>query len=346
MVLPDHIAFGPEPGALIRSFLAGKSYTRIALAADENTHRLCVPLLPAELQREKILVVPAGERHKNLDTCNRIWNFLTELAFDRHSLLIVVGGGVPGDMAGFCAATYKRGIDFVLMPTTLLAQVDASTGGKLGIDFLHYKNHIGVFKEPAATLISTAFLATLPVRELRSGYAEVIKHSLIADAALWGELKAAHWQESDWLAVVRRSVETKYRIVQQDPHEKGIRKILNFGHTLGHAIESAALEQNTALLHGEAVAAGMVCEAFIASQKGISDAETAAEIARFVFAVFGRPELPADELVWRFIGQDKKNRGGTVLAAMPEKIGKAVWDVPVSADEVTAALRYCRALQM
>lgn len=346
MPLPDHIAFGANPAGLIESFLATKKYPQVAVVADENTHLHCLPLLPEAVQREKTLVVAAGEQHKNLETCTRIWNFLTELAFDRHSLLLVVGGGVLGDMAGFCAATYKRGIDFVLVPTTLLAQVDASVGGKLGIDFLHLKNHLGVFQEPAATLISPAFLASLPQQELRSGYAEVIKHSLIADRALWETLKTTPWPEADWLQVVRRSVEIKYAVVRQDPHEKGIRKILNFGHTLGHAIESAALAQNQALLHGEAVAIGMLCEAFIATKKGLLEAAAYAEIEKFLLLVFGKFNLPGDEPVWRFMGQDKKNRAGQVLAALPDGIGRATWDVPLGAAEVQDALRHYRAVQM
>jgi len=346
MVLPQHIAFGTEPGALIQTFLTGKSYTRTAVVTDENTQRCCLPLLPGALQQEKTLVLPPGERHKNLDTCVRIWNFLTALELDRHSVVVVVGGGVPGDMAGFCAATYKRGIDFVLMPTTLLAQVDASVGGKLGIDFQDHKNHIGLFREPAATLICPAFLPTLPERELRSGYAEVVKHGLIADAAFWKRLKKKPWKQQDWLEVVQHSVAIKYGIVQQDPHEKGLRKILNFGHTLGHAIESAALAGGLPLLHGEAIAIGMIGEAFIASQKGILSPHERDEIQHYLFDVFGRHALPEADLVLRFIYQDKKNRGRSIRCAVPKEIGEAVWDVEIDDGDVLAALQHHRSLQM
>lgn len=341
MALPDSFSFGTDPAQLLTRFLGTRSYSQVAVLADENTRRLCYPLIGAVLPAHHLFTLPAGEQHKTLGTCEKVWGFLTDAQLDRHALVVVVGGGVPGDLGGFCAATYKRGIDFVLMPTTLLAQVDASIGGKLGIDFRHLKNHLGVFREPAGTLICPAFLSTLPDRELRSGYAEVIKHALIADRVLWEQLTArASWQAGNWSELVPASVDIKQRVVFQDPSEKGLRKILNFGHTIGHAIESAALEEGTSLFHGEAIAIGMICESYLSTKKGLLPKASLEAITHYLRMVFGTIPLPAEERVLELIQQDKKNKGGKILAALLQEIGHAVWDVEISTHDVSDALNH------
>jgi 3-dehydroquinate synthase len=244
-------------------------------------------------------------------------------------------------MGGFCAATYKRGIDFALLPTTLLAQVDASVGGKLGIDFMNYKNHIGVFCEPAATLISPAFLKTLPERELRSGFAEVIKHCLISDKAMWDSVRSKPFKSQDWSALIQHSVNFKREVVKNDPKEKGLRKVLNFGHTVGHAVESYFLNSVNRIFHGEAIAIGMIAEAFIAWKKNLLTEAELNQITEYLRQTYSGVVLPADRRgILELMSQDKKNRGNKILMALTEGIGHAKWDVEVSLDEIGASLDY------
>jgi 3-dehydroquinate synthase len=252
---------------------------------------------------------------------------------------------VLGDLGGFCAATFKRGIDFLLMPTTLLAQVDASIGGKLGIDFLHLKNHIGLFQEPVGTFISAPFLKTLPLRELRSGFAEVVKHCLIADPTMWEKVRSRPLADQPWEELIRHSVEFKYSVIRRDPKEKGLRKILNFGHTIGHAVEGDFLASGNRIFHGEAVAIGMMMEAFIAFRKGLLAKSESDQIMSYLISVFGpfKPLGATNDLLKR-MGQDKKNQGKRILMALPEGIGKAVWDVEVNEVQIAESLDFFRSL--
>jgi 3-dehydroquinate synthase len=244
-------------------------------------------------------------------------------------------------MGGFCAATYKRGISFTLMPTTLLAQVDASIGGKLGIDFEHYKNHIGVFQQPLATLISPVFLNTLPERELRSGFAEVIKHCLIGDKAMWEVIRTKTLADQDWTTLIPHSIKIKEDITQKDPREKGIRKALNFGHTLGHALETYFLSTSKPIFHGEAVAMGMIMESKIAHSKGLLTFEELNQIKAYVFSIFGKVTEPfSSQEIIRLTLQDKKNKGNEVLMAVPKGIGTCVWDETTSEKEMLEAIEY------
>jgi 3-dehydroquinate synthase len=338
--LPPHIRIESEPGPALARFLSAKSYSRIGVLVDDHTHALCYPHLKGVLAAHHVIRTPAGEEYKNLETCAAVWKDLTALAFDRHDLLIVVGGGVLGDLGGFCAATYKRGIDFVLMPTTLLAQVDASVGGKLGIDFLDYKNHIGLFREPVGTLIASAFLTSLPARELRSGFAEVIKHCLLSDRSMWNIIRSTPLNEQNWNALIPHSVAFKYSVVVKDPIETGLRQILNFGHTVGHALESYFLGQGNRIFHGEAVAAGMIAESFIARQKNLLPEGDLDEISHYLIATFGKVPVPAYANLAPILAQDKKNKGDKVYIAAPEGIGRAKWGIEVSAAEIKAALEY------
>jgi 3-dehydroquinate synthase len=339
MTFPEAIQVHPDPAQLIGDFFGKRGYTRIIVLTDNNTaascYRAIVPFLPAHERIE----VPAGEEAKNLDTAVQVWEKMTASNLDRRSLLFVLGGGVLGDLGGFCAATYKRGIDFVLMPTTLLSQVDASIGGKLGIDFNGLKNHIGVFKEPVATLICPFFLSTLPPRELRSGFAEIIKHCLISDREKWDLIRSRPFAGQDWELLIRHSVAFKTSVVAKDPLEKGLRKILNFGHTIGHALETCSLHTGNRLFHGEAVGAGMIAESYIAKSLKFISEEEEREIRTYLNDTYGQFQAPDLNDFLPVIHQDKKNEGTKILMALPNGIGRAVWDVEVSEDLVAEALK-------
>ncbi|GAB3641726.1 3-dehydroquinate synthase [Spirosoma arcticum] len=325
------------------AFLDSYDFSAAAVIVDNHTFRFCYPEIRALLPKHTLVRIKAGEEQKHLATCELIWDALTRANFDRHALVLNLGGGVIGDMGGFCAATYKRGIAFVQLPTTLLSQVDASVGGKLGVDFNGLKNHIGVFQQPDAVLVDPMFLATLPERELRSGFAEVIKHCLIADAPMWEHIRRLDLDEQDWPALVAHSIGIKQHIVAQDPTEKGLRKILNFGHTLGHAVETHFLPQpRKRLLHGEAIAVGMIAEAFIAHQKKMIDEILLTQIEEYVFAVYGNTRLTeADvESILALTLQDKKNRGREVRMALLDGLGSCAFDVPVTTAEMRRGLAY------
>lgn len=274
------------------------------------------------------MVIEAGEHHKNITTCTQIWQGMLDAQLDRRALVINLGGGVVGDMGGFCAATWKRGVDFVQVPTTLLSMTDASVGGKLGIDFHGIKNTIGVFCPPAAVFADPFFLKTLPEREVRSGFAEVIKHALIGDPALLQRIQASGWTPTtlpaysaqDWLEILADSVQVKVKVVLEDPKEKGLRMLLNYGHTIGHALETWYLDQPRPLTHGEAIAIGMICESWIQAQKGAYQPDVAA-ITKLFLSVFSLPKIPeqAFEAVWQTMQQDKKNSAGSVRAAVPAR---------------------------
>src|SRR6185437_15208573 len=196
--MPSDIFLSKDISDTLSTYLKGKQYSEICVLVDENTEQNCFPLISSVVPKAHIIHIKSGEELKNLTTCEQICKQMTDLHLDRKALMINLGGGVIGDMGGFCAATYKRGIDFVQIPTTLLSQVDASVGGKLGIDFYSFKNHIGIFKEPKAVFVNTNFLKTLSKAELRSGFAEVIKHCLIADKAKWDEIRQKGLDEQDW----------------------------------------------------------------------------------------------------------------------------------------------------
>jgi 3-dehydroquinate synthase len=244
-------------------------YSNLFIITDSNTNNYCLhkflPYLETDLTIE-IIEFEAGEINKNIDTCIEIWKVLTELGADRKSLVINLGGGVVTDLGGFVASTFKRGVDFIHIPTTLLSMVDASVGGKTGVDLGNLKNQIGVINIPLMVLIDTQYLETVPQNEMRSGLAEMLKHGLIFDKNYWEQfLDISTIDFSDLDQLIHRSVAIKNEIVMQDPTEKNIRKALNFGHTLGHAIESYFLENDnkTTLLHGEAIAIGMIVESHI-----------------------------------------------------------------------------------
>jgi 3-dehydroquinate synthase len=243
---------------------------------------------------------------------------------------------------------YKRGIDFILVPTTLLAQTDASIGGKLGIDFDNFKNHIGVFQQPALTLLHSGFLNTLPTAELRSGFAEIIKHTLISDQAMWGEISKRTLAAQDWSKLVKHSVTFKARVTTEDPKEKGLRKILNAGHTIGHAVESYLLGTGHRILHGEAIAIGLIAEGYIATQRHLLSADDLQSIANYILLIFGKISLGEGQIeaASRLTIQDKKNKGNKILCVLQDGIGNAQWDHEISLGEVKQALLFYQALSV
>lgn len=342
--MTDNIKFTENTAADLAQFLKLKFYSSVCVLSDRNTYEYCYPLIREGLPAHQNIIIPAGEEYKTLQTCETIWGKMTSLQMDRHALMIIIGGGVLGDMGGFCAATYKRGIDFVLIPTTLLSQVDASIGGKLGIDFQHFKNHIGIFQTPVLTLLDAGFLSTLPPGEKRSGFAEVIKHALIADAPMWNDIRLHGLEEQNWAILLEHSVNVKLNVVQQDPYEKGLRKILNAGHTIGHAVETYLLQSGRKILHGEAIAIGLICETFLSSQRCMLEKTEFEEIMKYILSVYGKVNLDKheDETIAQLTTQDKKNKGNKILCVLLEGIGNAKWDCEISKEEVKEALAFYR----
>jgi 3-dehydroquinate synthase len=343
------VLIGAEALPALAELLARPAVSRVFVLVDSNTSRLCLPLLEKYLPAGyQLIEIPAGEEYKILATCDTVWSQLTEQRADRYAVLVNVGGGVVTDLGGFSAALYKRGIRFVQVPTTLLAQVDASVGGKTGIDFHGFKNQLGVFQEPAGVFIEPQFLQTLDPRQVKSGYAEVIKHWLIADAEGFNTNRRLGWLTDDWTAIIRDSVALKQRIVAEDPLEAGPRKLLNFGHTVGHALESYLLTQpGREVLHGEAVAAGLVCESWLSVQHGLLNADELDKIETFIFSVFDKiPFVSLEtEAIADFALQDKKNMGATINCTLLQGIGNGVYDQPVTVDEIAESLRYYHRLQ-
>ncbi|MEM7573305.1 MAG: 3-dehydroquinate synthase [Bacteroidota bacterium] len=345
MVLDDyHLDFGPLASTQI-DWLKSCDYTAWVVIADELTEKYCWPrLLPLlEGHPTYLITVPAGERHKHLDTTRFIWEELFRLKAGRRWCVLNLGGGVIGDMGGFAASTFKRGIDFIQLPTTLLSQVDASVGGKLGVDFYELKNSIGVFRNPRAVWIDPAFLATLPARELRSGYAEVIKHALIADHDQWQRLQQlTDLGQADWSAIIPASVNIKYQIVQQDPMEQGLRKVLNFGHTIGHAIESYWLSTEQRLLHGEAIAAGMIMEAWLSTQISGLPAADLAEISQYLLHIYGHQSVPVAALedLLDLMRQDKKNEDERINFSLLSTAGSCLVNQTADAELIRQSIEY------
>ena len=343
MNLPSSIVTHPPAPEALNKLLQDLDFSQLAVLTDEHTRQHCLPKIKEVLPEQYTSIeIKSGEENKNLQSCSYIWQTLTEAGFDRKSLLINLGGGVLTDMGGFCAATYKRGIRFINIPTTLLSQVDASVGGKLGVDFMGFKNHIGLFQEAEAVLIDAEFLNTLPLQELRSGHGEVIKHALIADAEHWKQLKEKEWQQQDWQQVISHSIAVKQQITAADPKEKGLRKVLNFGHTIGHAVESHFLEKGPRLLHGEAIAVGMLAEAYLSHLKTGLSTEELKDCCNYISEVFPLVDIPKEAFdhLASLALQDKKNERGNIRCTLLKRIGEAVYDIAISRQEIEAALMW------
>ena len=326
-----NIHFGASGYETLASLLLPSQYSKIFILVDENTAELCLPHFLSNLATEveiEIIELEAGEIHKNIATCTEVWGVLSELGADRKSILINLGGGVITDLGGFVACTFKRGIDFISVPTTLLGMVDAAIGGKNGVDLDHLKNQIGLIQEPKVVVIDSQFLNTLPSNEMRSGLAEMLKHGLIYDALYWNKFKNLTSLNTDHLdELIYRSIQIKNEIVLQDIQESNLRKILNFGHTLGHAIESYFLSENSEkqLLHGEAVAIGMILESFLSKEKKLLTHEAYQEIKYIINDLFERHTFSKEavETIIELLQYDKKNTFGVIQFVLLNKIGFA-----------------------
>ena len=324
------IYFNDDSFIYLENLLKVETYSKIFVLVDENTNESCLPYflsnLPTEIEIE-IIEIEVGEENKNIYTCLDLWHTLIELGADRKSIMLNLGGGVITDLGGFVACTFKRGIDFINIPTSLLAMVDASIGGKNGVDLGNLKNQIGIIKEPKSVIVITKFLETLPSNEMRSGLAEMLKHGLIYDKKYWDKLKDLNNLNTDDLdELIKESIEIKNKIVSEDLTENGIRKSLNFGHTLGHAIESYFLESEDkkALLHGEAIAVGMILESFLSLKLNLISNEEYAEIKYIITDVFEKVEFNEVDIqkIIDLLIFDKKNEFGKVQFALLNKIGE------------------------
>ncbi len=329
------------------------NYSNIYILVDENSKRYCLQALRKAIIAPSIfsiIQVKSGEKNKTLSTCEKIWKTLSKDNADRNTLIINLGGGVITDLGAFAAATYKRGVDFINIPTTLLSQVDASVGGKTGIDFLNFKNQIGTFTFPKAVFVMPNFLKTLPQRELLSGFSEIIKHGLISDKKYW-ELILSN-KASDLFSkknvqaalledIITKSISIKNKIVLEDPREKNIRKALNFGHTIGHAVESTSLKTKKKLLHGEAIAIGMICESYLSRKCCGLSTEELESISAYIKTTFKPNPITTNlKSLLNFMKQDKKNINAEINFTLISKIGKANINNTCSADLIEESINY------
>ncbi|HMB62954.1 MAG TPA: 3-dehydroquinate synthase [Eudoraea sp.] len=319
----------------INKHLKDARYSKVFILVDGNTRQHCLPVFMANIKTDhyfEIIEIAAGELHKNISTCTRVWERMSELNADRKSLLINLGGGVVTDLGGFVASAFKRGIAFINVPTSLLSMVDASIGGKTGVDLGKLKNQVGVINQPRMVLVITEFLKTLDRRQLNSGFAEMLKHGLIRDEDYWNALK----KRTDFDGMDRLiydSVIIKNQVVLKDPTEEHLRKILNFGHTLGHAIESHFLESDArpVLLHGEAIASGMILEAYLSHKIAGLDKQALADITNTFLERYQKVEFSPEDIthILSLLKYDKKNTHGNVNFVLLNAIGDPKIDCQV-----------------
>ena len=311
------IHFKDKAYSALSDLVNNSNYSTLFILVDENTFEHCYPKFIKNLQTDKrieVIEIESGEVNKNLETCMGVWNAITELGGDRKSLVITLGGGVITDLGGFVASCFKRGIDFVNIPTTLLSMVDASVGGKTGVDLGVLKNQIGVFANPQMVIVDTDYLTTVTEREIKSGTAEIIKYGVTYDTTLFNTIKdTSDLGVSD---LIFRSIEIKNEVVLKDPKEQNLRKILNFGHTLGHAIESFYLESadKENLTHGEAIAIGMVCETYMSVHLLGFPEDKLEQLKSTVVAIYGKVNLLQQDFtdIMELLKHDKKNVNGQV----------------------------------
>lgn len=345
-----NISFLDEDFSALNHLVGTLHPTKIFILVDENTHEYCLPTLLGNLETHipfEIIEIEAGEEQKNIQTTLQLWEILAEYGADRKALLLNLGGGIITDLGGFIASTYKRGIPFVHIPTTLLAMVDASIGGKTGIDHLFYKNMIGTFAQAEAVLLYPPFLNTLPQRELISGLAEMLKHGLITDAGHWQDLIGlGDYTPAQIAPFITRSAEIKAEIVANDFREEHLRKTLNFGHTIGHAVESLFLQAQSPVLHGEAVAMGMIAETYLAHIEGLLSQEDTEYIIQHLHQIFPVLDIShfSDEDIISIMLQDKKNQQGHIHFSLLKGIGQCNYDYRVSLENIVLALHFYRNL--
>lgn len=343
-----YVNFQEDAYSKLNFFISENKPSTIFILVDENTNENCLPILLQELatkQPIEIIEIESGEENKNLDTCSGVWNALTELGADRKSLLINLGGGVITDLGGFVASTFKRGITFINIPTTLLSMVDASVGGKTGVDLGVLKNQIGLFSNPEMVLIDTRYLETVTERELQSGLAEIIKYGITYDVKLWNEITSFKALKiNDLTGLIYRSIEIKNEVVMEDPKEAGVRKVLNFGHTLGHAIESYFLlsKDKENLTHGEAIAIGMVTESYISQSLLNFPLEELQNIKKIILNNYGRVKIEKSDYkaILELLVHDKKNVAGQVNFVLLHDFENYKLDCKVEESLLIKALDY------
>lgn len=346
--LDYQVVFNQDGTAVLNQLLEQSSYSQIFILVDSNTQEHCLAPFLANLVTDigiEVIEIDPGEENKTIATCQGVWDALAHLDADRKAVIINLGGGVVTDLGGFVASTFKRGIDFINIPTTLLAMVDASVGGKTGVDLGVLKNLIGVINNPQLVHIDTSYLRSLSSQEMRSGLAEVYKHGLVASKAYWESLLSLDQLTTAHLdTIIYDSVLIKNDIVLKDPTEQDLRKSLNFGHTLGHAIESYCLEstKRKRLLHGEAIAIGMLLEAYISEQLGMLEKKSLDQIAAVLTDMY-EPHPFTDQEIDRIMENlkyDKKNSMGTILFVLLDNIGRPVLDQKVPNDLIVKAFGY------
>lgn len=342
------VDFGKTAYQSLNAHIQRCNYSKIFVLTDTNTNHHCTPRLLPLLETDctlEIIEMEAGEPYKNLDTCSQVWQAMADLSADRKSLLINLGGGVVTDLGGFVASTYQRGIDFINIPTSLLAMVDASVGGKTGVDLGALKNQIGVINNPLQVLIDIEYLSTLPSEELRSGMAEMFKHGLIRSEPYWNQMQELNALDiTDLQQLIYDSVVIKNEVVTQDPKEKGLRKTLNYGHTLGHAIESYCLEQShrSRLLHGQAIAIGMILSSYISSELLNFPIEKVQKIKKVLLSYFKKQKFSKQEItdIMSLMKFDKKNSHGNINFVLLEDIAQPKIDCQVSEELIYKAFDF------
>ena len=329
--------------------VAESEHDRVFVLTDDTTHECCLPKVAALLaQYDAVpITIAHGDQHKTLAALGDVWTALQQGGATRHSLLINLGGGMITDLGGFAAATFKRGINFINIPTTLLAMVDAAVGGKTGINFNGLKNEIGAFAESRAVVISTELLRTLDSENLLSGYAEMIKHALLSSEEMLARHLNFSWQEPDFQELqemVRESVSLKQRIVTEDPREQGIRKALNLGHTFGHAFESFALATPTPLLHGHAVALGLICELWLSAALAGFPTERMRQTVRYIRDHYAPLPFSCNdyERLYALMRHDKKNAGDHINFTLLESVGNCRIDCHIEKDLIFEAFDFLR----
>ena len=339
------IHFEEKAYAELSKLVTKNNYSSIFILVDEHTMELCYPKFTANFttdKRTEVIEIKAGEIYKNVETCSKVWLRMTELNADRKSLMITLGGGVITDLGGFVAATYKRGIDFVNVPTTLLSMVDASVGGKTGVDLGVLKNQIGMFVNPEIVIIDPEYLQTVSEREMRSGMAEIIKYGFIYDVELFNQIRDHKLVNIKNL--IHRSIEIKNEIVLKDPKENGLRKILNFGHTIGHAIESyfLASQNKENLTHGEAIAIGMVCECFISNELLNFPNDKVKEVKQTIISIYDEAPIVKEDFqhIIDLLKHDKKNVDGQVNFVLLNNYENFELDCKVPSELVIKSLEY------
>lgn len=319
---------------------------RTIVLVDNNVKKHCLPVLLSHLpilNESDIICIESGEKSKNLEQASYIWDKLTQLNVDRDALFINLGGGVVSDIGGFVASTFKRGLRFVNFPTTLLGMVDAAIGGKTGLDFMGFKNQVGLFVDPVSVIVDPLFLKTLDEIQVQSGFAEVLKYGLIIDRELWRNLSGKDYREiTDWNEIIVKAARDKIDVVKSDFFEKGVRKNLNYGHTIGHAFESLFLSTELPVTHGQAIAAGMICEAWISQKLYEFDHDDLEEIVRMIDLNYTRLLVEPGHIqqLLDLMRQDKKVREGKLKFSLLRKIGKAVHNIEVQTELVVKSLEF------